>query len=829
MAKKQIETRDESLWHGCLQGRHGRLLYGWVLARHQPEARVVLEMLLNGEPFGTVIADVYRPDVAELAECGDACHGFVADLGQMQSPGRIVARIANTGQVLPGEVDLAADDCVPRSVLTRVFGDGGLRLLGFAIDPADATKRVRVRAFLGAQCLAQALADQVHPALAAHDAGKHGFTLDLPPTLADGGAHQIRVVDESGMPLLGSPQTVCCYPPAAASLLHNEAAGLFGLALREQASHLPRSLGWQHYPAWAQHFASASDDNASNASNANNVAAATSIPPAGLPQLAIMVHDAAAAADPAACHTSIQSIAQQGRLPIQLWPTPGAQKGKKAAAKTPSFAQCLQQACESKAEWLTCLRPGDTLPPNALQRALQAATEASAMIVYGDSEALIDGKWQPWFKPAWNPEYALATDYPLELMLLRLDLIRQYVAQHGWPQNWAELAWTALAASWPQGGQAIWHVPHVLYRFHSALSESEREQRQAAASAALARLEPGASLHPLSNGLAQNTTAAAAPLPEPQHYALRRLQRAIPTAQPGVSLIIPTRNQAPLLEACIESILQYTDWPKLEILVLDNDSHEPDSLRYLRKLRSQSKRGIRVLAAPGPFNFARINNLAVQQATGEVIGLINNDIVALHQGWLPEMLSHLLQPGVGAVGAKLLWPNRMVQHGGVLLGVGNVAGHYGNLWRDEDLGDHGRNQVALQVSAVTAACLLMRKSDYLALNGMDEQAFPVAFNDVDLCLRLRAMGKAILWTPFAKLLHVESASRGKEDSPQKQARAAREIEQLRRRWAYPLLHDPFYHPGLNLDAHSHPFGGLALPPRNREPRRAGLVIVERIS
>jgi GT2 family glycosyltransferase len=258
-----------------------------------------------------------------------------------------------------------------------------------------------------------------------------------------------------------------------------------------------------------------------------------------------------------------------------------------------------------------------------------------------------------------------------------------------------------------------------------------------------------------------------------------------------------------------------TDWPALEIIVIDNGSSEAATKTYFRKI---AKRGIRVLPMPGPFNYADLNNRAVEAASGDIVGLINNDIEALHAGWLDELVGQLLRPGVGAVGAKLLWPNGMVQHGGVLLGVGNVAGHYGNRLADADWGDHGRNQLVQQVSGVTAACLLLRKADYLAVGGMDTHAFPVAFNDVDLCLKLRRAGKAIVWTPHARLLHAESASRGHEDTPQKRARSQREIDLLRQRWGAVLLRDPAYHPSLNLDSHSHAFGGLALPPRPRTPR-----------
>jgi hypothetical protein len=221
---------------------------------------------------------------------------------------------------------------------------------------------------------------------------------------------------------------------------------------------------------------------------------------------------------------------------------------------------------------------------------------------------------------------------------------------------------------------------------------------------------------------------------------------------------------------------------------------------------------------PGPFNYADLNNRAIAQAKGEIVGLVNNDIEALHPGWLDEIVAQLLRPEVGAVGAKLLWPNGMVQHGGVLIGVGNVAGHFGNRLLDADWGDHGRNQLVQQVSGCTAACLFLRRQDYLSLGGMDGLAFPVAFNDVDLCLKVRAAGKAIVWTPHAKLLHAESASRGHVDTPQKKARAQREVDQLRQKWGQVLLQDPAYHPSLNLDPMSQAFGGLAMPPRGRAPR-----------
>jgi GT2 family glycosyltransferase len=223
---------------------------------------------------------------------------------------------------------------------------------------------------------------------------------------------------------------------------------------------------------------------------------------------------------------------------------------------------------------------------------------------------------------------------------------------------------------------------------------------------------------------------------------------------------------------------------------------------------------VKVLHHPYPFNYSAINNRAVEHASGEIIGLINNDIEIIEAGWLKEMVSQLLRPNVGAVGAKLLWPNRMVQHGGVVVGVNGLAAHTGNNLEERDPGYMGMNQIARRQSAVTAACLLVRASVYEALSGLDEHAFPVAFNDVDFCLRIQQAGLNLIWTPFAQLIHAESASRGKDESAEKRARAVREQQGFVERWFAAGQSDPHYHPALSLDYLSGPYGGLAMPVRN---------------
>jgi GT2 family glycosyltransferase len=217
-----------------------------------------------------------------------------------------------------------------------------------------------------------------------------------------------------------------------------------------------------------------------------------------------------------------------------------------------------------------------------------------------------------------------------------------------------------------------------------------------------------------------------------------------------------------------------------------------------------------------------LNNVAVGAARGDHLCLLNNDIQALDESWLGEMLSRIEEPDVGAVGAMLIWPSSVVQHGGVVLGPSFAAAHAFNDRIDNDPGYGDLLRVAHGCSAVTAACMLLRKDDYRAVGGMDAIRFPINFNDVDLCLKLRAAGKRIVFTPHARLRHIESASRGSDDRPDRVARFRRELTNLRSRWGEALMADPYYNPLLSLDPV--PFSALAWPPRAMEPRVATLPV-----
>ena len=262
-----------------------------------------------------------------------------------------------------------------------------------------------------------------------------------------------------------------------------------------------------------------------------------------------------------------------------------------------------------------------------------------------------------------------------------------------------------------------------------------------------------------------------------------------------VSIIIPTRDSHDLVKRCVESIYNLTEYPNYEVIIVDNQSTEKQSIEYFRSL---DREGLaRVIHYDYPFNYSAINNFAVGHARGKVICLLNNDTEIISPGWLTEMVSHALRPEIGAVGAKLLYGNGQIQHAGVIVGIGGIGGHVYRYRDGTDTGYFSRMCVTQNLSVVTAACLVIRRDVYLEVAGMDEK-LEVAFNDVDFCLRVREAGYRNLWTPYAVLYHHESLSRGSDDTVKKYMRFLGELKFIERRWAGKLDYDPYYNPNLTI-------------------------------
>ena len=440
------------------------------------------------------------------------------------------------------------------------------------------------------------------------------------------------------------------------------------------------------------------------------------------------------------------------------------------------------------ADYTLLMQAGELLHPYAVAHMISALRETDSGLVYADGEGRNDnGDPLPLFKPCWDRDAFLGQDFLGPMLVSRAVMERVRPQAH---ESYAALRVRMALAAEPLG---IRHIPLLLSEERPIL---DGERRRAAVQTWLELQCPGARLEPLSD-----------PSLSRVRYPLR--------ATPRVSIIIPTRDRADLLRRCLET-LQQTNYENTEVLIVDNASVAPDALALLAE--AAQRPNTRILHWPDIFNYAAINTFAVRQASGELVCFLNNDTEIIAPDWLEEMVSLLLAAGEGGgcVGAKLLWPNGLVQHGGVVVGTHQLAAHIGNQWLADEPGYMNRNGIVQQYSAVTAACLLTSKALFETLHGFDAAAFPVAFNDVDYCLKVRAAGKKVLWTPFARLLHHESASRGKDTSAMNKARAAREMRFFRARWGTFL--DPFYNPNLPLSTVIEPFYGLALPPRTRNLR-----------
>jgi glycosyltransferase involved in cell wall biosynthesis len=439
-------------------------------------------------------------------------------------------------------------------------------------------------------------------------------------------------------------------------------------------------------------------------------------------------------------------------------------------------------------EWVALFDHDDLFHPFALYWVLQTINQhPNAQLIYSDEDKIDESnnRHSPYFKPQWNYDLFLSQNCFSHLGLIRRDLVNKIGGFRKGLEGSQDHD-LILRAIELVNEQDIIHIPKVLYHWR-VHAESTAKSANSKPYAAIAG-ERAISEHLLRRGRDANVSF--------EGYGYR-VQYALPNPLPLVSLIIPTRNGLQLLRQCIESISSKTIYNNYEFIIVDNGSDDPATLDYLDTLRNKSN--FTIFRDDRPFNYSQLNNAAVRIARGEIIGLINNDIEVIEPNWLGEMVSHAVRPEVGAVGAKLLFPNNTLQHGGVLLGIGGVANHAHLNLPANHHGYFARMSVTQQFSAVTAACLLVRKSTYNEVNGLDENNLTVAFNDVDFCIRLIKAGYKNVWTPYAVLYHHESATRGQDIAPEKRARFEREVKFMMDTWAADLIDDPAYNPNLNLD------------------------------
>lgn len=494
-------------------------------------------------------------------------------------------------------------------------------------------------------------------------------------------------------------------------------------------------------------------------------------------------------------------LAAEARAAVQRLSCDDVRIRSVESAATLPWSEAANQALLHATGAFCATLAGDAvLAPHALHTiAAECNAWPEAALIYSD-EDVVDNTGQrygPTFKVDWNPDLLSNQPFLGHLTVYRTGLLRQV---SGWRaglnglEDW-DLAMRASAAI---PDVHIRHVPHILYHASAA---TPRVLDAGRANSAIARQIVREHLQRLG---------AAAEVDETADGRVR-IRYAVGTPPPLVSVIIPTRNGLDLLQRCVAGLRENTDYPNLELLIVDNQSDDPTTLAYLGDLQTQPH--VRVLRFDEPFNFSAINNYAAAQAHGTVLALLNNDVQVIRGDWLLEMVGHALRREIGAVGAKLYYPDGRIQHAGIVLGLGKLAGHAYRGLPEPESGSDMRTFSVQNLSAVTAACLVLRTDVYRAAGGFDVR-LPVAYGDVDLCLRLQQRGYRIVWTPHAQGYHWESATRGLDHSLRKVRRLRREQAFMLRRWGSVLDADPAYSPNLTLAA---PGFALAFPPRVNKP------------
>jgi len=468
-------------------------------------------------------------------------------------------------------------------------------------------------------------------------------------------------------------------------------------------------------------------------------------------------------------------------------------------------AACNNATDIATGEFLAFLGHVDVLSTHALYLIAREIDQHPIVdLVYSDEDKITacGRRYDPHFKSDWNPDLFLSLNIISQLVVFRaalVDKVGKLRPEFDGSQDYD----LALRVVGETNAERIRHIPYVLYHRRHALASSARcsGERTSAVHARNAVRD-----HLRRRRIRAEVVSIPGFSFQAVHYAL--------DAELSVSIIIPTKDRSDLLSRCVRGILEETAYRNLEVIIIDNHSDQEATHAYLRQIEGNQR--VRILKYNRPFNFSLINNWGAEQSRGDILLFLNNDTEPIEASWLRHMVANACRPEVGAVGAKLLYPNGRVQHGGVILGMTGIAGHFHRNRPSDDPGYFGRALLQQNLSAVTAACIAMRRNVFFEVGGFDGANLPIAFNDVDLCLRLRELGYLIVWTPLAQLIHHETASRKLDLMPCRYREFLRENDYMRLRWGNILDRDPYFSPNLSRHDLS---PRLAFPPAVRAPWR----------
>lgn len=438
-------------------------------------------------------------------------------------------------------------------------------------------------------------------------------------------------------------------------------------------------------------------------------------------------------------------------------------------------------------EYLMLCDHDDTLEPDALYEIVKAINDTSADVLYTDEDKVsMDGRhyFDPNFKPDFNLFRLRENNYICHIFVVKKSLTDETGLLRSEFDGAQDFDFILRCC---EKAQKIMHIPKVLYHWRCHMDSTAADPSSKAYAYEAGR--KAVREHYQRLGIDAKVEMTERPGWYRSHVKVQ--------GNPLISVIIPNKDHTDDLELCLFSMTRKSTYRNYEILIVENNSEKEETFEYYRKLPDRYPKA-RVLTWEKEFNYSAINNFAAKEAKGEYLLFLNNDVEILTPDWMEEMLQNCQQENVAAVGAKLYYPDDTIQHAGVVLGLGGIAGHIMCRASKEDPGYFGRMISVQEISAVTAACMMVKKSDFDAVGGLDE-TFQVAFNDIDLCMKFRAAGKKIIFTPYAELYHYESKSRGLEDTPEKQFRFDKEVKRFQEKWAQQLeMGDPYYSPNLSV-------------------------------
>lgn len=446
---------------------------------------------------------------------------------------------------------------------------------------------------------------------------------------------------------------------------------------------------------------------------------------------------------------------------------------------------CLEMA---SGDYIGLFDHDDLLHPAALYEVMRAICEQGADFIYTDENTFHNSPkdaFCPHFKPDFSPDTLRSYNYICHFVVFRHELMNdagKFRSEFDGSQDYD------MVLRLTEKAKKIVHIPEILYywRAHQNSVASDISAKPYTLNAARNALAEHLKREHLDGKVLDSTIPSTYKI----QYAIKK--------SPKVSIVIPNMDHIEVLRTCIDSILDKTTYENYEIIIIENNSKNEETFSYYRELEKNSC--VKIVNWIGKFNYSAINNFGVQQAvTGEYITLLNNDIEVITPDWIEQMLMFAQRTDVGAVGAMLYYPDETIQHAGVILGVGGVAGHSHKNFNRGSYGYMSRATIVQNLSAVTFACVMIPRNVWDEVGGLDE-SFAVAFNDVDMCMRIRKAGYLIVWTPYAELYHYESKSRGLEDTPEKKKRFEGEVKRFQERWKDELAAgDPYYNPNLSLD------------------------------